>query len=47
MSQIKPVTTHEETFIDDKYSVHNFVKKIETNGLITSKPLCGKTKKSN
>ena len=46
MSQMKPVATHEETFIEDKYSVYNFVKKNETNGLITSKVSCGRTKKN-
>ena len=45
MSQIEAVGTLDETFIECKCSVYNFVQKFKSTGLILTKISRGKSKK--
>ena len=45
MSQIEVVGTLEEIFIESKCSIYNFVQKLKSTGLISTKASHGKSKK--
>ena len=47
MSQIEAVVTLEETFIECKCGVYNFVKQLKSTGLISTKPSRGKSKNNS